>query len=118
MKKEKRVSIAYRIAFIVTGLIISIMAAADGIIYYEAYTNIYKINKSNMKVVSSEIYNNFKNLVSLQDNEAKNLSEDSYLRKIVTYNKNISTDEMSMLKNKLKGDSDKEVENIFFAGQL
>ncbi|URZ06529.1 methyl-accepting chemotaxis protein [Clostridium felsineum] len=117
IKKERKISIAYKIALIVGILIISIMMIADGIIYYETYTNIYGINKSNMKVVSSEIYNNFKTLVLLQSNEVKNLSNDSDLKNIAVNPKDAS--EIEHFKNKINTEekNNEEVENVFFAGK-
>ncbi|PJI06661.1 MULTISPECIES: methyl-accepting chemotaxis protein [Clostridium] len=121
---KKEFSISYKISLIVVILIIFIMAAADGIIYYETYTNIYKLNMNNTKIVSSEIYNNFKSLMDVQNNELQNISKDSSVISLGIVEAKIGRSgallgsEAVNLKNKFKGDyTDKsDTENIFFTG--
>lgn len=121
---KKEFSISYKISLIVVILIIFIMAAADGIIYYEAYTNIYKLNKNNTKIVSSEIYNNFKSLMDVQNNELQNISKDSSVISLGIVEAQIgrsgalSSSEAINLKNEFRGDyiDKSDTENIFFTG--
>ncbi len=72
-------SIRVKIIVITSVLILSIMLIADGIVYYVTYSNVYRLNNDNMKIISEEITNNFESLIQVQQNDLQKMSKDSDL---------------------------------------
>ena len=74
----KNISIPIKVILIVAGTLAFFMAIENVIIYRVTYNKMVSTNKQNMKLVSNEVYENFKNLIKLQtsDVEKNALNED------------------------------------------
>ncbi len=62
----KNISIPFKIISIVAAILVIFMAMENVIIYKVTYNKMVTTNKQNMKLVSNEVYENFKNLIKIQ----------------------------------------------------
>lgn len=83
-RKAKRESIASHIVVIVSVMIIIFMSTTNIIIYSFISEKVTGRNKENMKIISNELYENFKNLIQIQTNETAKLALDSQLVTLLT----------------------------------
>ena len=124
--KIKRNSIAFRIMFAVSILIIVLMLATNIIIYYLTYYKIYDMSTSNMGAVTSEMRNNFESMMKVQISDVEKMSKDLELQKIAVEESKSSrqevlskeSDEIDLIKNKfnLNVMNKENTENVFFTG--
>lgn len=124
---NKKTLISFKIIVIVSITIIFLMLAVDGIVYALTYNKIYGMNKDNMKIVTSEMCNNFENMMLVQSSDTDKIAEDPYIQSIAK-KENQSTrqdvllkeqDLISEIKDKiaLSTIAKEDTENIFFAGK-
>jgi methyl-accepting chemotaxis protein len=83
MLKVSNMHIAMKIISIISIVVIIIMAAASGIINYFTYNKMHDLNKQSMQLVSSEIYENFNNLIKIQTDEIERISLDNDVVKVI-----------------------------------
>jgi len=77
----KNISIPIKIILIVAVTLVFFMVIENAIIYRVTYNKMVSTNKQNMKVVSNEVYENFKNLIKIQTSEVeKNAFNDDVIK--------------------------------------
>ena len=109
-KGFKNISIPVKIISVVAVILVIFMAIENAIIYRVTYNKMESTNKQNMKLVSNEVYENFKNLIKIQISDVeKNALNDDIIRIAKHRNstsrqefKTIYKDEIEKTTNKLK----------------
>lgn len=106
----KNISIPIKIISVVAVTLVIFMAIENVIIYRVTYNKMISTNKQNMKLVSNEVYENFKNLIKIQISDVeKNALNDDIIA--VVKHRNITSrevfkttyrDEIEKTTNKLK----------------
>ena len=80
-KGLKNISIPIKIISVVAAILVIFMAIENAIIYRITYNKMVSTNKQNMKLVSNEVYENFKNLIKIQISDVeKNALNDDIIR--------------------------------------
>ncbi|MBU3189509.1 methyl-accepting chemotaxis protein [Clostridium bowmanii] len=122
-KGFKNISIPIKIISVVALTLVIFMAIENVIIYRITYNKMVSTNKQNMKLVSNEVYENFKNLIKIQisDVEKNALNNDIIL--VVKHRNNTTRqefkitykDEIEKATNKLKiyAQENKTDEHVF-----
>lgn len=85
-------SISLKIIGVVSLAIILIMILVGGSIYLITYNKMLSVNKENMITLSREISNNFDSLILLQTSDVKNISSNTYVKKVAAGSVNESKD--------------------------
>ncbi len=116
-------SISLKIVSSVSILVILGMISIGAFIYIITYNSMFNMSKDNMKTVSMQIYNNFNTLIDGEKNDAKQISVDNDVNKVLVEMSNSSEEsaennyssDISNLSNKLKKMAilNKYDENIF-----
>jgi len=77
----KNISIPVKIISVVAVILVIFMAIQCVIIYKVTYNKMVSTNKQNMKLVSNEVYENFKNLIKIQSSDVeKNALNDDTIK--------------------------------------
>lgn len=118
-----RNSISMKIVSSVSILVVIGMIFIGAFIYIITYNSMFNMSKDNMKTVSTQIYDNFNTLIDGEKNDAKKISVDNDVNKVLAEKYNNSDDvfqnnnsgDVNVLRNKLKQLSSlsKYDENIF-----
>ena len=86
----KNISIPAKIISVVGVILVIFMAIENVIIYRVTYNKMVSTNKQNMKLVSNEVYENFKNLIKIQISDVeKNVLNDDIIT-VVKHRNNTS----------------------------
>lgn len=127
LTKKKDMSISVKIISVISILVIAIMAAASAIVYYVTYNRMHEMNKQSMQIISSEIHENFNDLIKIQANEVTSASlnkdiiriiadRNSTSRQLFQNSHTFDADKAIVEKNFLKfADDEKVVEHFFVA---
>ena len=122
-KGFKNISIPIKIISVVAMILVVLMTIENAIIYRVTYNKMISTNKQNMKLVSNEVYENFKNLMKIQISDVeKNALNDDIIS--VVKHRNVATreefkimykDEIEKTINKLKlyAQKNKTDEHVF-----
>ncbi len=118
-----RDSISMKIVSSVSILVVIGMIFIGVFIYIITYNSMFNMSKDNMRTVSTQIYDNFNTLINGEKNDAKKISVDNDVNKVLIEKYNSSEDvfqnnnssDVNVLRNKLKKLSSlsKYDENIF-----
>ncbi|MBU3158804.1 methyl-accepting chemotaxis protein [Clostridium frigoris] len=101
LKGFKNISIPIKVILIVAGTLVFFMVIENVIIYRVTYNKIVSTNKQNMKLVSNEVYENFKNLIKIQTSDVeKNALNDDVIGLV----KHKNSTERDEFKIKYKGE--------------
>ncbi len=116
-------SISLKIVSSVSILVVIGMIFIGAFIYIITYNSMFNMSNDNMKTVSTQIYNNFNTLIDGEKNDAKQISVDNDVNKVLAQISNSTDDsiennyasDISNLRNKLKkiAGLNKYDENIF-----
>lgn len=105
----KDISIPIKIISVVAVTLVIFMAIENAIIYSVTYNKMLSTNKQNMKLVSNEVYENFKNLIKIQisDIEKNALNND-----IITVAKHRNSTSREEFKNHYKDEIEKATDKL------
>ena len=105
----KDISIPIKIISVVAVTLVIFMAIENAIIYSVTYNKMLSTNKQNMKLVSNEVYENFKNLIKIQisDIEKNALNDD-----IITVAKHRNSTSREEFKNYYKDEIEKATDKL------
>ena len=93
----KNNSIPTKIISVVAIIIIIFMAVENSIIYRVTYNKMVSTNKQNMKLISNEVYENFKNLIKIQISDIEKNALNDDIISIVKQRNNTSREEFKII---------------------
>lgn len=76
-------TVASKIIIIVTVVLLVMMLGADGIIYSSVYNRMTNLNKNSMTLITNEMYENFKNMITIQTNDVSKLAADKEIENYI-----------------------------------
>ncbi|MGV8982444.1 methyl-accepting chemotaxis protein [Clostridium sp.] len=122
-KGFKNISIPIKIISVVALTLVVFMAIENAIIYRITYNKMESTNKQNMKLVSNEVYENFKNLIKIQISDVEKNALNNDIISVVKHRNNTAReefkitykDEIEKATNKLKiyAQKNKTDEHVF-----
>jgi methyl-accepting chemotaxis protein len=92
----KNISIPTKIISVVALILVLFMAIENVIIYKVTYNKMVDTNKQNMKLVSNELYENFKNLIKIQISDIEKNALDDNIIGVVKHRNNTSREEFKI----------------------
>ena len=92
-KGFKNISIPIKIISVVAVILVIFMAIENAIIYRVTYNKMVSTTKQNMKLVSNEVYENFKNLIKIQISDIEKNALNDEIIGVVKHRNNTTREE-------------------------
>ncbi|MGH4137793.1 methyl-accepting chemotaxis protein [Clostridium sp.] len=96
-KGFKNISIPIKIISVVAVILVIFMAIENAIIYRVTYNKMLSTNKQNMKLVSNEVYENFKNLIKIQISDVEKNALNDDIISVVKHRNNTTREEFKIM---------------------
>ncbi|MCB2314154.1 methyl-accepting chemotaxis protein [Clostridium tagluense] len=104
----KNISIPIKIISVVAVILVFFMVIENAIVYRVTYNKMVSTNKQNMKLVSNEVYENFKNLIKIQISDVEKNALNDDIVKFVKHRNNTTREEFkTTYKNEIEKTTNK-----------